>query len=382
MSKESLCYKPKSLEVGDKIGLVNPVGEMSQEYADTAIPKVITYLERRGFRVVDQKITNKRKFVEGTQDPNILSDYYDPYTTDESEIRFNPYFVRKRSFLALSNPSPKERARLFNEAVANCDAILPLVGNRFGMDIINCVDYATFREQRPIFVTFSAASTFLLYLHLKTNTVVFYGPHIHFLASSENSYTVSFFWNLLKQKEPTSVLKNIYSLTEESLIPPSEKIPFFSYKTDQTSSLVAGKLIPIFLFSLQEALAQRNNINFNSEGMILMVEADERNYDDCLAALQSVHQQTDLSKLSALVLASFIAFKPESAALRDKLLNPREIQGFVLKARRLLKDNVPVIYGFPMGHSKYKLTIPMGVQAELDIETGDITLKESPFSNI
>jgi muramoyltetrapeptide carboxypeptidase LdcA involved in peptidoglycan recycling len=35
-----------------------------------------------------------------------------------------------------------------------------------------------------------------------------------------------------------------------------------------------------------------------------------------------------------------------------------------------------------MGHSKDKLTIPMGVQAELDIETGNIVLKESPFSNI
>lgn len=28
MSKESFCYKPKSLERGDKIGLVNPVGEL------------------------------------------------------------------------------------------------------------------------------------------------------------------------------------------------------------------------------------------------------------------------------------------------------------------------------------------------------------------
>ena len=203
---------------------------------------------------------------------------------------------------------------------------------------------------------------------------------MHFLAGYENDYTVSSFWNLLKQRGSQYVLSNIYSIAEEQSLLSSEKIPFFSYRTNQTSSLVAGKLMPIFLFSLTEIVKQ-GRTDFNPEGMILMVEADERNYDDCFAALELVHRQTDLSKLSALVLASFIAFKSESIALRNELLSPVNVQGFVLRVRRLLKDNVPVVYGFPMGHSKYKLTIPMGVQAELDIQTGNITLKESPFSN-
>ena len=329
----------------------------------------------------EQKITNRKRFIEGIQNPDILYDYHDPYlTTDNQEIRFNPYNIKKRSFLALNNPSSRERARLFNEAVANCDAIFPLVGNRFGMDIIDHIDHATFRERRPIFVTFSAASAFLLHLHLRTNTEVFYGPHIHFLAGYENDYTISSFWNFLGQKESSFILKNIYSSSNEQPIPPSEKIPFLAYRTDQTQSQVAGKIIPIFLFSLEEVVKQETT-DFDPERVILMVEADERNYGDCFAALELVHQQTDLSKLSALVLASFIAFKPENSILRNELLDPAKAQGFALRVRRLLKDNVPVIYGFPMGHSKYKLTIPMGIQAELDIETGDITLKENPFSN-
>ena len=77
-----------------------------------------------------------------------------------------------------------------------------------------------------------------------------------------------------------------------------------------------------------------------------------------------------------------MGYTPPSAELKNELFDPVEIQKFVLKVRQLLKDNVPVVYGFPMGHAKYKLTIPMGIQAELDIETGDIILKESPFSNI
>ena len=380
MSKETFCHKPKSLEVGDKIGLVNPVGEMNKKYAETSIRKAISYLEIRGYNIAERRI-NRAKLIEGIQDSNILADYYDPYSTSEQEIRLNPYTTKERSFLALNNPSSRERAQLFNEAVANCEAIFPLVGNRFGIDIINHIDYASFKKYKPIFVTFSAASAFLLYLHLRTNTVVFYGPHIHFLTGHENSYTVSFFWNLLEQKNPSSpILENIYSSANKQNIPPSERIPFFSYKVDQCPSMVAGRLFPVFLFSLEEVVKQ-GITDFNPNGNILMVEADERSYSDCFAALQSIHQRTNLCNLQALVLASFIAFKPESSGLRSELLDPTKAQEFTLKVRRLLKDNVPVIYGFPMGHSKYKLTIPMGIQAELDIETGNITFKENPFSN-
>lgn len=381
MSKENFCYKPNSLESSDKIGLVNPVGEMNKEYAETAIPRVISYLEKRGYQVAERKIKNRERFTEGIQDPNILFDYHDPYlTADEQKIRFNPYTIRTRSFLALNNPSSGKRADLFNEAVASCQAVFPLVGNRFGLDIIDQVDYAAFQKHKPIFVTFSAASAFLLHLHLRTNTEVFYGPHVHFLAGYENQYTTSSFWHLLEQREAPFVLENIYSSVSEQNIPLSERIPFLSYKIDQGSSLVAGRLIPIFLFSLEE-VTKHKRTDFDPQGKILMVEADEKSYEDCFAALQLIHQGADLSRLSALVFASFIAFKPESKTLRKKLLDPANIQEFVLKTRKLLKDNVPVIYGFPMGHSRYKLTIPMGTQAELDLETGDITFKENPFSN-
>lgn len=202
---------------------------------------------------------------------------------------------------------------------------------------------------------------------------------MHFLAGYENIYTISSFWNLLEQKNTPSILENIYSSNDRQSVPSPERIPFFSYRVDQTSSQVSGRLIPVFLFSLEEIVKQ-GKTDFDPEGIILMVEADERNYDDCFTALELIHQQTDLSRLSALVLSSFIAFKPESAALRNELLDPVKIEEFILRVRKLLKDNVPVVYGFPMGHSKYKLTIPMGIQAELDIETGDITLKENPFS--
>jgi len=379
MNKERLFYKPKSLETGDKIGLVNPVGEMNQKYAETSVPKVISFLKRSGYRVPEQRI-NYRKLIQGVQDPDVLADYYDPYATREEEIRLNPLTMERRSFLTFGGSPPQERARLFNQAVATCNAIFPLVGNRFGLDIAPYVDYDEFRKRRPIFITFSAASAFLLYLHLKTDTEVFYGPHIHFLVDREEEYTRRAFWDFLRQEEPQFVLRNIYSVSDGAPIG-EERIPFFGYKVNQSGTCVSGGLMPIFLFSLERVIKQEV-ISFDPEGKILMMEADERSYEDCFAAIELIHRQIDLSNLSALVLASFVAFKPESSSLRNKLLNPDKAREFTLKVRALLKDNVPVVYGFPMGHSKYKLTIPMGIQAELNIETGDIILRESPFSNI
>lgn len=37
----------------------------------------------------------------------------------------------------------------------------------------------------------------------------------------------------------------------------------------------------------------------------------------------------------------------------------------------------PLFYGFPCGHSQYRATIPMGVEAEIDASTGTLTLLEA-----
>lgn len=38
---------------------------------------------------------------------------------------------------------------------------------------------------------------------------------------------------------------------------------------------------------------------------------------------------------------------------------------------------VPVLYGFPCGHSRYRTTLPLGVQAELDATAGTLTILEA-----
>ncbi|MCB9802136.1 MAG: LD-carboxypeptidase [Pseudomonadales bacterium] len=375
MRENTSLYKPHALQKGDEIGLVSPVGEMNKQYERSALTKTLLYLKSRGYRIGDAEI-NKTTLIEGVQDPQILLDYYDPYVFDGREVCLNPFRMMRRSFLGKNNSSSEERVDLFNQAVAQCRAVLPLVGNRFGLDIVDQVDYVAFQRNKPIFVTFSAASAFLLHLHLNTNVEVFYGPHVHFLAGRyENNYTESSFWEMLTKKKTPFLLENIYS-SENNII--GKEIPFIGHH-NQSSSSVTGTLLPIFLFSLEKVIKQES-IDFDPRGKILILEADERSYEECLEALQLIHERVNLSNLSALVLASFIAFKQESIELRNSLLDRNKIAEFVSNVRALLDDNIPVIYGFPMGHSKHKLTIPMGIKAELDIETGDITIIESLFS--
>ena len=44
---------------------------------------------------------------------------------------------------------------------------------------------------------------------------------------------------------------------------------------------------------------------------------------------------------------------------------------------RLGNLNIPVIYGLSFGHIKNKFTIPLGVNAELDVDNQTLTLLES-----
>jgi len=366
MGAESKLGKPMRLRFGDRVGLVNTVGDISPKYAGQTLSNAFRYLESKGYKIVEQP-TDKTKLLDGVQNPEILADYYDPYITDESSVRFNPYNATRRSFLTSDGSSVEERARLFNEAVEKCRILFPMVGNKFGLDVVDLIDYSRFARNKPIFTTFSAASAFLLKLHFQTNTVVFYGPHIHFLASTENKFTESSFWNFINQVSNWDRMQNNYS-------------PFFGYETEQSGVSVVGKLMPMFLFSLEE-IVKRGRLDIDPKNKILILEADERSYDECLEALKVIHSGVDLTKLSALVLASFATFKPDSEELGGELSKQDNIIEFVAKTRKLLKGNTPVIYGFPMGHSKDKLTIPMGITAELDLHSGDVILKENPFSD-
>ena len=139
------------------------------------------------------------------------------------------------------------------------------------------------------------------------------------------------------------------------------------------------QFLPSFLQSLEKALASGIEVDFSDR--IVLVESDEIGFERAFSILKKIKTEASLTEAAAIVLASFVTYKqnPPNEKLIRELSDRDNIRQFIDDVKRLTDDNLPIIYGFPMGHLKYKLTIPMGVEATLNSETGDITLLESPF---
>ncbi len=305
-----------------------------------------------------------------------------------------------RNFVPVKNTT-KARVDGFNLAVkSNAKAIFPVAGNRYAEDIIGRIDYETFSGLNPIFCTFSAASVLLASLYAQSHQVVFYGPNISFVQSwasmQENPFTVNSFWNMLMQKQdlaglPTEIaeyafkwgtslqLKNIISSGIDLTKYGGQPIPFIGEKSNHGSPEISGDLFPIFLQGLEKAL--QNSVPMIFKNKIMVIESDQIGFDQALKILQNINNMQALQSAEAIVVAG-ITHHPnkDSQALANELYSRDNATKFLGELRRLTGDNIPIIYGFPMGHGKFRLTVPMGVESIVNIETGDITLLESPFT--
>jgi len=328
--------KPSKLEKCDSVALVSPVNIPPKEYrADDAI---IQYL---------------------------------------ISIGYNP------STYIASTDTEKSRVDNFNNAInSGARALLPISGNRYGENILHRLDYEAFERNKPIYCTFSAASALLLALHFRTGVTTFYGPHISFIHTNatfrENNFTVNSFWNTLTGEQGNEIT-NIYSRTP---VPAdSEAIPFIGISNSQTNNTARGGLLPSFLQSLERAI--NNGVEVNFKNRIVIVESDEISFERAFEIFEQINSLSNIKDSSVIILASFITHKknPPNPKLLRQLYDLHNVENFRRSVADILGNNVPVIYGFPMGHLRYKLTIPMGTEAIVNLETGDITLVESVFSN-
>jgi muramoyltetrapeptide carboxypeptidase len=326
------------------------------------------------------------------------------YRDDENIMQYLVNLGYKPASFIANTDTERSRVDSFNKAInSGAKALLPISGNRYGENILHRLDYEEFKKNKTIYCTFSAASALLLALHFRTGVCTFYGPHISFIHTSaavrENTFTVSSFWNMLTAesrnddefvygsngfrfnlRDGTVVMKNIYSRPDN--LPGEESTPFLGINENQSNNTAKGRLLPSFLRSLERAISSRIEVDFSNR--ILMVEADETSFERATEIFEEINRASNISDASAIVLASFITHKksPPNLELQKQLYAPNQVETFTKNIRRMFNDNMPVIYGFPMGHSRYKLTVPMGVEASLNLQTGDITLEESPFSNL
>lgn len=305
--------KPKSLQKGDTIGLVSPASRLHEE---KRYAEIINQVKELGYNVkVGANAQKQYGFMAGRD---------------------------------------KERAEDINTMFADdsVDAIMPFRGGWGCNRILDLIDYELIQENPKIIVGFSDITSLLLAIYAKTGLVTFHGP----VGKSEwTGYTTRNFRNMLSSQETSSLE-----------IPKSDLCDDCSDLYVITPGKTNGRLLGGNL-SVLAAMMGSNYLPDWEDSILFLEDVGEDIYriDRMLTQLKL---NGVLDKISGFVFgqcADCERANPYSLTLEqvfDDHIKPLEI---------------PAFSGAMFGHLDNMLTLPVGVQGQIDAQRGTISLAEA-----
>lgn len=309
--------KPRRLEHGQTIGLINPAGVLFEQ-ADVEMAKeAITSL---GFKV---------------KEGNHLFDRYG-YLGGRDEDRV------------------KDLNAMF--ADPEVDALIAVRGGWGCNRLLHMVDYRVIRRNPKILVGYSDITSLLLALNARTGLVTFHGP---LGISTWNGYSTEYFTRLLMDAEALTLSNH------------REMRPGNGREVDEILSINAGqsrgRLFGGNLAVLTSMIGSRFLPDFR-DAILFVEEVGEEPYrvDRMLTQLKLAGI---LDSLSGFIFGKCTRCEPEAP---DASLSLAEVLNDHIKPL-----GIPAWYGAMIGHISDKFTMPLGIRAEIDGGTGEIQLLES-----
>ena len=305
--------KPARLQKGDTIGLISPASRLHQK---KRYDEIINQIKKLGYKVkVGANAQNRYGYLAGTD---------------------------------------KERAADLNAMFADdsVDAIMPFRGGWGCNRILDLIDYETIRQNPKILVGFSDITSLLLAIYAKTGLVGFHGP----VGKSDwTDYTTSNFEMMLSGQQVASI-----GIPEKSLCKDCQGLSVI------TPGVANGRLLGGNL-SVLTAMMGSNYLPDWSNSILFIEEVGEDIYriDRMLTqlALNGV-----LDQISGFVFGQCVSCTRSSS--------------YSLRLQQVFDDHItpldiPAFSGAMFGHLDNMLTLPVGVEAEIDVERGTIAVSES-----
>ncbi len=313
--------KPRALKPGDTIGVVVPAGPLNRERIDRALIRV----RDRGFRV---------------------KTYGDIY--------------RSRGYLAGDDAT---RAAEFMAAFADPEtaAVWCARGGYGVMRILHRINFDVIRDNPKVFIGFSDITALHIPIQRRTGLVTFHGPNLQDgFGKPDDMPTANqtALWRiLLADQQSTGPTRYSYDLTS---------VDQLSLQTINGGT-AEGELTGGNLAMLNSTMGTSDEVQ--TDGRILFVEdVSERLYriDRYLTQLRLAGK---FQSVAGVLLGSF---SYDEGDQEDK---PSDIAAFL--SEFFANIGVPVLAGFPAGHDRYNLTLPMGSRIELDADSQQISLLEN-----
>lgn len=235
----------------------------------------------------------------------------------------------------------KEKAEDINEMYANknINAIMSLKGGFNSNSVYEYLDLNTIKSNNKIICGYSDSTSYINYIHEKTDNIGFIGPNFKSLNAPDTNYYL--LNEMLKRLE-----NNYYDLATDD----SE---FRMIKEGQAvGELVGGNLS--LTTGLIDEIDFTNKILFLEEFSFESPSAMVSNY------LYRLRQKGVFNKVSGIWLGNY-----EGDVAIEKIL---------MDTIEDMNLNIPIIKSDNFGHIERKITIPLGVKAE--IKDGKIKLVE------
>ena len=232
-----------------------------------------------------------------------------------------------------------ELMRMFTDS--EIDAIISVRGGYGTLRYINKLDYKVIKEHPKPLIGFSDIGSLLMAIYVKTGLVGFYGPMVasNFAKGSEFSF------------------RNLFKVLDgEKIAVRTEHEPIFG-------GIAKGRLVGGCLSILMTLIC--TDFDFSLKDSILFFEdVNEEGYriDRMLTHLMLTGKLEEVKGIAVGRLT------PPKGTSEDSLVD--------VVAERLRRLGVPVAYGFQFGHMTDIITLPIGVEAELDADSGTLKLLE------
>ena len=308
--------KPKALNAGDTVGIVAPGSAVSDPIDINKVYEVMDYL--------DLNVKFAKHVIKGTG-----------YKTRTIEERVS------------------DLHDMFSDS--SISGIFCIRGGYGSAQLLDRLDYDMIKSNPKVFLGFSDITALHNAIHQETGLVTFHGP---VLLSDFSDYTMKHLQKAVFSAEPTGRISN-----PDGLSGVRENYPILTI----TPGIARGRLTGGNLSIITSLMGTPYEIDVKDK--ILFIE-------DVGEAPYRIDRMLTQMRLAGKLKARGIVFGLCSGCDSSNSTTWDYSLGEVLK-NILSTAGVPTFYGLTFGHTSDQLTLPMGVEVEINSEEGSVNIMEA-----
>ena len=306
--------KPPRLKMGDTIGLVTPASPIFE--TQRTLIEAREKLHNLGFNTkIAPNVIKKQGYLAGTAQERV-DDLHGMFLDNEVK------------------------------------AIMAIRGGYGSAQMLPLLDYKLIASNPKILVGYSDITSLLIAIYEKAGLVTFHGP---VAISTFTDFTKEYFLKVLTSTDPVGTIADA---PYHDNLQTSNRV--WTYRSGSSK----GKLIGGTLTLMQTTLG--TPYEFDSDGAILFIEEVSEEPYDIDRMLNHLKQAGKFDKCKGVVFD-----KMAKVEASGNSLSVEEVIHLIFK-----DFDFPVCIGLSLGHIKDKPTLPIGIQAQLDADKGELSLLE------